>query len=221
VKKANEPLHIQYSYDDRTVVVANSGPAAPGLKASAHVYDFSMNEKLAREVILNAPPDSSTRLFQLPDPAGPTPIYFVALELARAGGVVSRNFYWLSTTPETLDWSKSNGYVTPTRTFADYTALNRLPEATIELRAETRADGDSRITAVHLRNPGRALAFGLRLKLNGADGEEILPALWEDNYLALLPGESRTVTVRWRGSEAHPTVEAQAWNTQPVRRATD
>jgi exo-1,4-beta-D-glucosaminidase len=218
VKKANEPLHVQYSYDDRSVVVANAtGRSVAGLKLSARVYDFDMNRKFAREVALDAPPDSSTRVFQLPEPAGLSPTYFVALELAGAGGVVSRNFYWLSTAPETLDWSKSTGFVTPTRTFADYTALNRLPEAALELSAETRAAGDSRITTVHLRNRSRALAFGLRLKLDGAGGEEILPVLWEDNYLALLPGEARTLTAKWRGSEAHPTVEAQAWNTGAVR----
>ncbi|MGP8248093.1 MAG: glycosyl hydrolase 2 galactose-binding domain-containing protein [Bryobacteraceae bacterium] len=218
VKKANEPLHIQYSYDDRSVVVANAGSgAAPGLKASARVYDFDMSRKFTREVAFNAPPDSSTRVFQLPEPAGLSRTYFVALELAGASGVASRNFYWLSTAPETLDWSKSTGFVTPTRTFADYTALNRLPEAALELRAETRAAGDSRITTVHLRNPSRALAFGLLLKLDDANGEEILPVLWEDNYVALLPGETRTLTARWRGSEARPTVEAQAWNTRAVR----
>ncbi|MGA2119098.1 MAG: hypothetical protein ABSH56_30645 [Bryobacteraceae bacterium] len=217
VKKANEPLHVQYSYDDRSVVVANSGRAAAGLKVSARMYNLDMTVKFTREAALDAPPDSSTRVFQLPEPAGLSPTYFVALELAGPGGVVSRNFYWLSTASETLDWSKSNWYVTPTLTFADYTALNRLPEAALELSAETSGAGDGRVTTVHLGNASRALAFGLRLKLDGADGEEILPVLWEDNYLALLPGETRTLTAKWRGGEARPSVEAQAWNTGVVR----
>ncbi len=217
VKKANEPLHVQYSYDDRSVVVANSGRAAARLKLSARVYDFDMTVKFTRETAFDAPPDSSTRVFSLPEPAGLSPTYFVALELAGPAGIVSRNFYWLSTAPETLDWSKSNWYVTPTLAYADYTALNRLPEATLELSAETSGAGDARVTTVHLRNSSRTLAFGLRLKLDGADGEEILPVLWEDNYLALLPGEARTLTAKWRGSEAHPSVEAQAWNTSAAR----
>jgi exo-1,4-beta-D-glucosaminidase len=181
------------------------------------MYNLDMTVKFTREAALDAPPDSSTRVFQLPEPAGLSPTYFVALELAGPGGVVSRNFYWLSTASETLDWSKSNWYVTPTLTFADYTALNRLPEAALELSAETSGAGDGRVTTVHLGNASRALAFGLRLKLDGADGEEILPVLWEDNYLALLPGETRTLTAKWRGGEARPSVEAQAWNTGVVR----
>jgi len=218
VKKANEPLHIQYSYDDHSVVVANAtGRAVDELKASARVYNLDMSEKFAREVTLNVPPDSSTRVLTIPEPAGSISTYFVSLELKDKSGIVSRNFYWLSTSPETLDWSKSTGFVTPTRTFADYTALNGLPEAAVELSAETRVSADGRVTTVDLRNPSRALAFGLRLKLDGADGEEILPVLWEDNYLALLPGETRTVTAEWRGGESNPTVEAQAWNAKVVR----
>ena len=39
VKKANEPLHVQYSYDDRSVVVVGQGPkAAHGLTVRAEVY---------------------------------------------------------------------------------------------------------------------------------------------------------------------------------------
>ena len=110
VKKANEPLHIQYSYDDRSVVVANgTGRAVDALRASARVYNLDMSEKFAREVTLNVLPDSSTRVLTIPEPAGLSSTYFVSLELKDKGGVVSRNFYWLSTSPETLDWSKSNG----------------------------------------------------------------------------------------------------------------
>src|SRR5262249_41054634 len=40
-KKANELIHIQYSYDNRTVVVVNdSATAVNGLKATAEVYDL-------------------------------------------------------------------------------------------------------------------------------------------------------------------------------------
>jgi exo-1,4-beta-D-glucosaminidase len=45
----------------------------------------------------------------------------VSVTLAQADGTeVGRNFYWLSTKPETLDWEKSTWYHTPTQSFADY-----------------------------------------------------------------------------------------------------
>jgi exo-1,4-beta-D-glucosaminidase len=44
---------------------------------------------------------------------------------------------------------------------------------------------------------------------------EILPVLWEDNYFALLPGESRQVKATYAAdskSNAHPVVEIEGWN---------
>ena len=83
--------------------------------------------------------------------SGLSSTYFVSLLLSDASGnTVSRNFYWLSTTPETLDWEKSTWYVTPTKTFADYTALNRLPVVNLEVTA--RAESPE-IATVTVTNP--------------------------------------------------------------------
>ncbi len=39
----------------------------------------------------------------------------------------------------------------------------------------------------------------MRLKVNkGKGGDEILPVLWQDNYISLLPGEKREVTATYR-----------------------
>jgi len=58
----------------------------------------------------------STRVFSLPEIGGLSSTYFVSLVLEDpSGDLVSRNFYWLSTKPETLDWDKSTWYFTPTR----------------------------------------------------------------------------------------------------------
>ena len=219
-KKANEPLHVQYSYDDRSVVVVNSYYRAfPGLKVTAKVFNLDMTERFSREAALDAGEDSSTRVFILPDIRGLSPTYFVSLRLSNsAGKTVSENFYWLSTSPETLDWPISNWYVTPTKTFADYTALNSLPKVELKVSSDTAAQGDDRVTTVTVTNPSRALAFGVRLKAKrGADGDEILPVLWEDNYFALLPGETRRVTATYHARDlgrATPAVEAEAWNAK-------
>ena len=204
-KKANEPLHVQYSYDDRSVAVVNSFYRAyPAMQVTAKVYNLDMTEKFSRTATLDVGPDSSTRVFVLPEIAGLSGTYFVSLTL----GDVSRNFYWLSTKPEILDWNKSNWYYTPTKTFADYSSLNTLP--IVELQATVRNAPGS--TTVTVTNPGKAVAFGVHLKVTRAsDGEEILPVLWEDNYFALLPGETRTVTASYQGKEAG-AVEVEGWN---------
>ena len=57
-----------------------------------------------------------------------------------------------------------------------------------------------------------------RLKVDkGKAGEEILPVLWQDNYVSLLPGEKREITATYRASElggASPYVEVKGWNTE-------
>ena len=69
-----------------------------------------------------------------------------------------------------------------------------------------------------LQNPSKSLAFFVRLKVDkGIKGEEILPVVWEDNYISLMPGEKREVTATYRASElgtAKPAVEVSGWNVQ-------
>ena len=57
------------------------------------------------------------------------------------GKVVGSNFYWLSTKPETLDWEKSNWFITPTSQFADYTALSKLPKVHLKTASRTERRG--------------------------------------------------------------------------------
>jgi exo-1,4-beta-D-glucosaminidase len=213
-KKACEPLHVQYSYDDRGVVVVNSYyQAFANMRVVARVLNLDMTQKFMRDVKVNLPEDSSTRALTLPDIEGLSSTYFVSLELHDAADhAVSRNLYWLSTKAETLDWEKSTWYVTPTETFADYTALNGLPPAVLQVLVQSKPGA----TTVTLTNTGKAIAFGVRLKVNkGADGDEVLPVLWEDNYFSLLPGERREVTATYNArdlGQAKPSVEVQAWN---------
>ena len=44
-KKACEPHHVQYSYDDRGVVVVNSYYQVAGMKVAARVQNLDMTEK--------------------------------------------------------------------------------------------------------------------------------------------------------------------------------
>src|SRR5581483_5612959 len=98
-KKANEPLHVQYSYDDRSVVVVNSYyKPMGGYTVSAKVENLDGSQKFSKSAPVEIAPDSSTRVFALPEISGLSDVYFVTLELrGRDGGLASSNFYWLST----------------------------------------------------------------------------------------------------------------------------
>jgi len=217
-KKANEGLHPLYGYDDHAIwVVSSKYGDAHGLKLITKVLNLDMAEKFSQETTLDASADSTTRVLTLPDISGLSPTYFVALRLEdSAGKVVGSNFYWLSTKPETLDWDKSNWYTTPTLAFADFTALSQLPKVRLKVMSHTERNGEDSVTHVVIENPGKDLAFFVRLKLNqGPHGEEILPVLWEDNYLSLLPGERREISATYRTSAlgaSEPSVEVSGWN---------
>jgi exo-1,4-beta-D-glucosaminidase len=108
--------------------------------------------------------------------------------------------------------------MTPTSSYADYTSISELPKVKLKVSERTERKGEDAITHVTLDNPSKSLAFFVRLKLNkGPKGEEILPVIWEDNYVSLLPGEKREITATYRASElgaAKPSVEVKAWNVE-------
>ncbi len=217
-KKACEPLHVQYSYDDRSVVVVNDLPAPrPGLKVAARVYDLGLASKFAQEAAVDLPADGVVRAFVVPEIADLSTTYFLKLTLTDATGrTVSDNFYWLSTRPDVLDWDKPLWYTTPTLEHADLTALEQLPRTSLGVTARPEGDRGARVV---VQNKGNALAFQVRLKLldMAAGDEEALPVFWEDNYIALMPGESRDIAVSLARPLAGPTViEADAWNAPRV-----
>jgi len=219
-KKAMEALHPIYGYDDRSVwVVSSQYSDVKGLKLTAQIFNLDMTEKNSQEASLDAAADSTSKVLTLPEVDGLSPTYFLMLKLRDSSGkLVGSNFYWLSTRPETLDWEKSNWYTTPTTSYADYTALSQLPKVKLKVADHTERKEEDAITHVTLENPSKSLAFFVRLKVNrGKNGEEILPVLWQDNYISLLPGEKREVTATYRAKElgaAQPAVEVSGWNVE-------
>jgi exo-1,4-beta-D-glucosaminidase len=219
-KKAMETLHPLYGYDDHSIyVVSSQYKDAKALKLTTKIYNLDMNVKFSHEDALDAPADSTAKIFTLPDLEGLSPVYFVVLRLTdSAGNLAGSNFYWLSTKPETLNWAKSNWWMTPTESFADYTAIAQLPKVKLLVSSRTENKGAESLTHVTLENPSKSLAFFVRLKVTkGQKGEELLPVLWEGNYISLLPGEKREVTASYRTSDlgtSAPMVEVSGWNVQ-------
>jgi exo-1,4-beta-D-glucosaminidase len=216
-KIAMEPLHPVYGYNDRSIsVVSSQYQDAKGLKLTAKVYDVDMKEKFSKDATLDVAADTSVKSFAIPE-INDTPVYFVVLRLADASGKqVGSNFYWLSSKQEAIDWEKTNWYVTPTASYADYTALAKLPKVKLKTVSRTERKGKEAITHVTVENPSKDLAFFVRLKVNKGK-EEILPVLWQDNYISLLPGEKREVSATYRATELgteKPTVEVKGWNAE-------
>ena len=218
-KKAMEALHPIYGYDDHSVwLVSSQYEDAKGLKLTAKVFNLDMSERFSKEVDVDAPADSTNKVLSLPEISDLSATYFLVLRLEDASGKqAGSNFYWLSSKPETLAWDKSNWWTTPTDSYADYTALSQLPKVKLNVTSRTEHKGAEAVTQVTLENPSKSLAFFVRLKVNKASGEEILPVIWQDNYVSLLPGEKRELTATYRSAELgtpKPVVEVSGWNVK-------
>jgi exo-1,4-beta-D-glucosaminidase len=202
-KKACEPVHVQYSYDNNSVAVLNSTyePLA-GMKVTAKIYNLDASDKGTKEATLDLAPDSSTTAFELPKVDGLSKTYFVRLQLQdRAGKMVSDNFYWLSTKADVLDWkNKQDTVYTPQAEFGDLTGLATLPEVKLDVTSSSKLDAAKNTTHVTVKNLDNSVAFMVHLRATRKGGTDITPILWDDNYFSLLPGEQREVTAIYAAS---------------------
>ena len=66
-----------------------------------------------------------------------------------------------------------------------------------------------------LTNLGNQPALLVKIAVLDAAGQRVLPAYWSDNYVSLLPGETRVVTIRAPLSAAVPEqIGVRGWNVE-------
>ena len=201
VKKACEPLHVQLDLSNYNVAVVNTtNDPQTALLLSASVYSLDNKLLFHREEKRDAAADALTDGFKLelaPLLSSET-IVLVNLELRNSSGeVVSRNFYWLGADN------------------ASYRRLNRLPAASLSATAKSTRAGDNIRVRVELRNTATTVSLANKLTLlNAADGSRILPAYYTDNYVSLLPGESREIEIEYPAKSANgpAQVALRGWN---------
>ena len=220
-KKACEPVHIQYAYDDRAIDVVNSTyTEAADLRAEVHVYGLAWNELYKASAAVTARSDSSQRVFTIPANlySGPERILFVDLSLSdSASHAVSHNFYWIPTTLTTFDWEGTDYTHTPASHHEDLAALTKLQPAQVDAHAEISNSTNGREIQLHLSNKSNNLAFQIRAAVRTASGGLIAPVLWSDNWIEIKPGESTTLTAQLpAGDSSTPTVQVDGWNVAPI-----
>jgi exo-1,4-beta-D-glucosaminidase len=220
-KKACEPVHIQYSYDDRSIVVVNNvNRNYNKLTAEISLYDFNLRRLFYQKLALDSSADSVHRLVKIPKDAIDTDVHFVRLMLAdKQGRILSSNFYWLPRKPSTYDWSteseKKHPYYTGVTSYEDLSQLNQLRKVSVSVSASTHRQANGGVVIVRIHNPSSALAFQIHLSVaDEKSGDEILPVLWEDNYISLLPGESREIVARYDQAihASRLKLEVDGWN---------
>ncbi len=176
-KKASEPLHIQWNPLAESIEVVNySGGNARGLSAHVEILNIDASLQWEQTVSVDSAEDSTVSPIKMEYPAGLTAVHFLRLELKRASEIISQNFYWRGLQE------------------GDYRALRDLPKARLEASTlEERRGGRWRLTT-ELFNSSKTPALLVRLKaVREHSGDRILPALYSDNYISLMPGERRTI----------------------------
>lgn len=216
-KKGCEPLHIQYAYDDSSIVVVNSyRQDFANLTATVEVLNFDLSSQFSKSVHFDIKSDAVNKLFTIPSLANLSETYFIRLVLTNPKGtVVSNNFYWLPRQPDVLDFANSTWYLTPTTTFGSLQSLNKLPRTHLQSKVSVESNSSETTATVTLKNTGHSLAFAIDLRLN-SNKEEILPVRWEDNYISLLPGESRSIQAHFHTHDWNKrplTLLVRGWNT--------
>ena len=203
-KKACEPLHIQWNALTRLPEVVNlSAGKHEGLLATRQIVDITGAVVDSRKAVLDTDDDTTTPLPALKVDSlyrldNGSKVYFVCLTLADKGGkVLSENTYVTSNEEGNLQ------------------ELNALPHlSAAQLSATVQGTGQQR-TVTLTNTTGGIPALMLRLNLKGADGEQILPVDYSDNYFHLLPGETQTVSVAWKAEDARgqqPVIELSGFN---------
>jgi len=222
VKKACTPLHAIYRYGFNDIYLGNEDlETAKNLTVKIRVFDIHSKEIFADQWQGEIPSNISKFIYKLPEIKNLTPVYFLDLRIYnQENKEVDNSIYWLSTKTDILDYEGSKKlpwpYYTPTKQFADYTALNQLPKVKLNYQYEyTKDDQFGKIKLV-VKNTSEAIAFFNFLDVVDPQTKQpVLPVYWDDNYVTLLPGEERTYEAKFFLSDfkgEKPVLEIRGWN---------
>ena len=195
-RKACEPLHIQWNPVAECVEVVNycAGDRA-NLLAVATLYSLNGTIVSTQARALDAREDSTNQLFGIDFPEDD--VCFLRLELFEGEQLISHNDYFIPKQEDNLQ------------------ALNALPQ--VKLDVSFAWDPDSGLFNAKVSNPSDTPALMLHLTARDADGDRILPAAWSDNYIHLMPGEERTLTLSFPDKKTFAyQLRIDGFNTAPL-----
>jgi len=192
-KKACEPVHIQWnSAGTYPIKVINStGKDYNNLTAKAFIYgpDGVEVTSFQKTATVNAKASQPTTCFNLAtSTTGLATVHFLKLLLTDASEkVISENWYVKG------------------KTMYDYKELKNIAKANLEVTAKGRAtngcvkiENGQCVVDVSITNPSGSavMAHNVRLRVvDATTGERILPIFLPENYLFILPGETKEIPI--------------------------
>ena len=193
-KKASEPVHVQWNPHSGEVEVVNYHAGdLEDLLVKAMLVNLDGSIVWENKMSLDSNEDTTVRCFALDEPESLDKTYFIKLYLTDAEGVViSDNFY-------------ING-----KEYGNHRAMQQIAKARVKTSFDFEKIEDGREIqgtewrgTVVLENRSKVPAVMIRLNVIGKkDGEQILPMFYEDNYFSLMPGERKTVSLKWYDADS-------------------
>ena len=180
-------------------MVVNSLPTAlDGARLKVSSYNLAGKLLDQRDASVDAAPLSTTDggMSVANMLANGAQVILTKLELFGADNkLISENLYWLSGKPET------------------YRKMNEMKPARLIVAAEQSRNDAEHVTKAIVTNTSSVPALMIKLSALDQQGERVLPAYWSDNYLTLLPGETRTVVITSPISASRPSsIQFDGWN---------
>ncbi|MDR1593474.1 MAG: beta-glycosidase [Prevotellaceae bacterium] len=195
VKKGCETLHPQYNIVTKKVELVNISLTNHNVTVKAQLYKSDGSIVFTKEEPAATEANTILRLFEIPKPDDIDGVYFLKLTLLENGSFVTDNIYWLTTKPN------------------DYSGLTRLPKATPAITTSLQQTGVNYTGTVNIRSE-KNISFFNRIKVfDKKSGKRILPVHYSDNYVTLMPGDSKEIKLDFTSSLPKEQIEivVESW----------
>ncbi|HEY4785486.1 MAG TPA: glycoside hydrolase family 2 TIM barrel-domain containing protein [Bacteroidales bacterium] len=197
---ASEPLHAMYNpTDGMMTIVNNTFRTYHDFMLEVKAIDMKGKETLLGTLLVDISPTTVQKYFNIKDKLDglrkDEGIFLMVRLMDHQKQVASENLYWFPNSTE------------------DYSGLQQMAAAQVKTEARKVSDGK---IEVKITNPANGpLAFFNRISLvNSQTRKRILPVFYSDNYISVLPGEEKTVTIDYSPSEVtgKALVSIKGWN---------
>ena len=178
-RKGCEPLHPQYNIVSKQVELVNTALGKHSVTVEAQLFNIKGEVIWNNKEDITISPNQVLRMFNVPAPNGVEGVYFLKLSLSESGKKVTDNIYWLTTVEK------------------NYTSLANLPGVKPDVKVTMNKNNNVYHGKVVIKT-GNNISFFNRIKVFDKNtGKRILPVHYSDNYITLMPGEEREISLEF------------------------
>ena len=202
-KKGNAPYQLIYNYGEHAVYAVNDVMPEANYEVVMKLYDSQSRLVRRDDKPVDFTPRAPEKVFEGIEGPG-----FLSLQVLHGEEVVATNFYCLPEKDNVYDWAASNWFISPIKEYGSLSFVTALPQAQLSMEVQ-KADGGYSVT---LSNASETIAYQNILKALDEKGQLIPAVLWSDNFFALEPGESRTVSCTLPDGFSSARIAFDGWN---------